>query len=65
MCEVTPLAGVWVEIGWKRYMGAAISSLPLRECGLKLGFRKGMETKRTVTPLAGVWVEISSSWSRL
>ena len=33
--SVTPLAGVWVEISWISVYRPEITSLPLRECGLK------------------------------
>ena len=32
---VTPCAGVWIEIGFFDAVGGALSSLPVRECGLK------------------------------
>ena len=35
MAEVTPLAGVWIEISWANTEGAPMRSLPSRECGLK------------------------------
>ena len=34
--QVTPLAGVWIEILKPEKQGNKVSSLPLRECGLKL-----------------------------
>ena len=34
--EVTPLAGVWIEIAKRVSPITANASLPLRECGLKL-----------------------------
>ena len=35
MAKVTPLAGVWVEMGQWRNPSVLVRSLPLRECGLK------------------------------
>ena len=43
---VTPLAGVWIEIGDSEKISQAMQSLPSRECGLKLcgnGHRAGSE----------------------
>ena len=34
------------------------SSLPSRECGLKLGVENDKDVKVMVTPFAGVWIEI-------
>ena len=58
--EVTPLAGVWIEI-----MGRTVNkvyylaSLPLRECGLKCLTCMIILMLVSVTPLAGVWIEIA------
>ena len=34
--SVTPCAGVWIEICFMRGASALFTSLPVRECGLKL-----------------------------
>ena len=39
-CSVTPFAGVWIEIDLLIYKRPLISSLPLRECGLKYKLNK-------------------------
>ena len=56
---VTPLAGVWIEIGTDRDCTAyRIKSHPSRVCGLKyIGITSSLG-KAIVTPLAGVWIEI-------
>lgn len=33
--QVTPLGGVWIERGYHSHCDRTLSSLPLRECGLK------------------------------
>ena len=58
--RVTPLAGVWIEM-MKDIRGlSTISSLPSRECGLKLYDWDDTGAGDNVTPLAGVWIEMSS-----
>ena len=39
-----------------------LTSLPLRECGLKYPEWKNSTTVSVVTPLAGVWIEILYQW---
>ena len=56
---VTPLAGVWIEIAVLWAASMSLSSLPLRECGLKCPVYPLSILKADVTPLAGVWIEIS------
>ena len=57
--EVTPLAGVWIEIYEKpKILCRRSASLPLRECGLKYISVNYGESFEMVTPLAGVWIEI-------
>ena len=56
---VTPFAGVWIEISLtSRTRNCRMSSLPLRECGLKSEQRYKHRRMVQVTPFAGVWIEI-------
>ena len=56
--QVTPFAGVWIEIIlWLHYTPFR-ASLPSRECGLKCGMRNSNMQGDIVTPFAGVWIEI-------
>ena len=55
---VTPLAGVWVEIGYRfRYLPHN-SVTPLAGVWVEIGNDSGIGICSGVTPLAGVWVEI-------
>ena len=57
--KVTPLAGVWIEIGTGGKRGTESPwSLPWRECGLKSIRLRWQLLWKAVTPLAGVWIEI-------
>ena len=56
--EVTPRAGVWIEISVITPMPAVRRSLPVRECGLKSITYPLSLCLRLVTPRAGVWIEI-------
>ena len=56
--QVTPLAGVWIEIGVWAVSADIIGSLPSRECGLKWDLMIANHVCEWVTPLAGVWIEI-------
>ena len=56
--NVTPLAGVWIEMAVTLDQNNFSGSLPLRECGLKSQGRKHPCISEEVTPLAGVWIEI-------
>ena len=63
--SVTPFAGVWIEIGWRRQCRSVSGVTPfagvwIEICGQILNFQ-GL----TVTPFAGVWIEISKSVSEL
>ena len=50
--NVTPLAGVWIEILYVvRYDVGSLSSLPLRECGLKYFGLKNNKRADTSLPL--------------
>ena len=59
--EVTPLAGVWIEITDTSAGSWQNMSLPLRECGLKYNSFCTLLSLVFVTPLAGVWIEMFSS----
>ena len=56
---VTPYAGVWIEIFESLACSVFPSSLPTRECGLKLSTDRINASQKNVTPYAGVWIEIS------
>ena len=58
--RVTPCAGVWIEIAPIIYALIVVSSLPVRECGLKFARRQESSAKGMVTPCAGVWIEIKT-----
>ena len=49
---------MWIEIGIDCNTSAPLSSLPSRECGLKLLFYGNILPSIKVTPFAGVWIEI-------
>ena len=55
---VTPYAGVWIEIADPTAIVSTWTSLPTRECGLKLDTRLWQKEFPPVTPYAGVWIEI-------
>ena len=56
---VTPLAGVWIEMGIICVReNIHVLSLPSRECGLKYIWAHESCVTNGVTPLAGVWIEI-------
>ena len=62
---VTPYAGVWIEIKWNFVCHLQVySSLPTRECGLKLFHLQTARLLCLVTPYAGVWIEIIC-WQRI
>ena len=58
-CQVTPLAGVWIEIAalLKKTLKALVT--PLAGVWIEIKQRPADHTGGTVTPLAGVWIEIS------
>ncbi len=58
--EVTPFAGVWIEIMMLPDPLGGMGSLPSRECGLKSFKCTSFEQFRLVTPFAGVWIEIQN-----
>ena len=57
--QVTPLAGVWIEI--KCTIAAAIRNYvtPLAGVWIEIMFFREHVSKNSVTPLAGVWIEMS------
>ena len=55
--RVTPYAGVWIETATSPSMLLMASSLPTRECGLKLSHEISYCQACIVTPDAGVWIE--------
>ena len=59
--DVTPLAGVWIEIVKVARFTGSRKSLPSRECGLKYTRFHPDYGGVYVTPLAGVWIEIPIS----
>ena len=63
--EVTPLAGVWIEITDTSAGSWQNMSLPLRECGLKYNSFCTLLSLVFVTPLAGVWIEIENIYSMI
>ena len=60
--EVTPFAGVWIEILVFRQCKLFFPSLPSRECGLKCIPSQALPPVYPVTPFAGVWIEIPSGF---
>ena len=60
--NVTPFAGVWIEIClFALLLYAGKWSLPLRECGLKYPVFTPQDQVLPVTPFVGVWIEIKHS----
>ncbi len=57
---VTPLAGVWIEIGLSPMSARRITVTPL--AGVWIEMPRGSQKMQgcSVTPLAGVWIEISA-----
>ena len=62
--NVTPFAGVWIEISYQAEKYPPATSLPSRECGLKLLYTDVKLKIGGVTPFAGVWIEIASNSGR-
>ena len=58
MANVTPYAGVWIEIYSSLSVITISLSLPTRECGLKFITGASEAYEEGVTPYAGVWIEI-------
>ena len=56
--NVTPLAGVWIEITIVLTREHCHQSPPSRGCGSKLFHTWPHIKTNAVTPLAGVWIEI-------
>ena len=59
--DVTPCAGVWIEIVFCFLLLLLVLSLPVRECGLKLSLHHSNICCVKVTPCAGVWIEIDKT----
>ena len=58
--NVAPCAGAWIEIGNDFYDTTVLSSLPVRERGLKYSQHHQSYQKYPVAPCAGAWIEISN-----
>ena len=54
---VAPRAGAWIEINLSRPRTNRISSLPVRERGLKSVYFSQL-SQHSVAPRAGAWIEI-------
>ena len=60
MCrQVTPLAGVWIEIMVSAAFLAWVVVTPLAGVWIEITTSVYCDDCTTVTPLAGVWIEIS------
>ncbi len=55
--HVTPGTGVWIETVAVECVNESSTSLPVRECGLKLLFQVKVMAELIVTPGTGVWIE--------
>ena len=56
--KVAPLAGAWIETDtYNASNSFVVSSLPLRERGLKLKYLFFTPFPTVVAPLAGAWIE--------
>ena len=60
MCifAVTPLAGVWIEIGVRLSALKCCNVTPLAGVWIEIHARNALLSNVYVTPLAGVWIEI-------
>ena len=61
MTVVTPLAGVWVEIGNDSGIGICSGVTPLAGVWVEIHLKRWESEPDTVTPLVRVWVEITRS----
>ena len=59
--EVTPLAGVWIEILILSCIFLHLTVTPLAGVWIEIMQRRTIVNMPSVTPLAGVWIEISAS----
>ena len=57
--DVTPLAGVWIEITGLRLSSSASPVTPLAGVWIEIVCAGKQFSVENVTPLAGVWIEIS------
>ena len=60
MSVVTPLVGVWIEIGQTGASGAGLAVTPLVGVWIEISSKVPGAPGITVTPLVGVWIEIHS-----
>ena len=58
MKEVTPLAGVWIEICWLSVFLRNCYVTPLAGVWIEIALCPVQKYHFFVTPLAGVWIEI-------
>ncbi len=58
MLVVTPLAGVWIEIGFGRAVMCATIVTPLAGVWIEIHSSVLAQSIARVTPLAGVWIEM-------
>ena len=58
---VTPLAGVWIEIGAADEINIVRIVTPLAGVWIEIGDAVSSVSSGDVTPLAGVWIEIKCS----
>ncbi len=61
MPSVTPLAGVWIEIGVREMLRLACCVTPLAGVWIEMSMRNCVSFVVFVTPLAGVWIEMIST----
>ena len=59
LSAVAPHAGAWIETLHVSNLSNLLSSLPMRERGLKRPFRFGSTDFTYVAPHAGAWIETS------
>ena len=59
MENVTPLAGVWIEMIHTQNAKEINYVTPLAGVWIEILLKKDMCSGREVTPLAGVWIEIN------
>ena len=55
---VTPLAGVWIEIGAADEINIVRIVTPLAGVWIEIGHELSCDIRGDVTPHAGVWIEI-------
>ena len=57
--RVTPLVGVWIEIGICSLVFVLIPVTPLVGVWIEINCLEELLALQTVTPLVGVWIEIT------